>query len=86
MNRIALAAAAAIAAALIAPAASAQGPARPVTATWHPAMGTAGRYCIRSTHLETAAMTGTRIYQRTCRTERAWRDRGVTFARPAPRS
>lgn len=68
-------------AALAAPTVAGAKTPRAPAASWHPAMGPEGRYCVRASHLETAAMTGTRIYQRACRSERDWAERGVTFAR-----
>jgi len=84
MIRTAILAAAALAAFPAIAAAEAR-PAARVTATWHPAMGLEGRYCIRATQPETAAMTGARIHQRLCHTERRWQALGVTFSRRAAR-
>jgi hypothetical protein len=40
-----------------------------------------GNYCIRPTKYEGATRTGTAIHSYTCRSERTWRQRGVTFSR-----
>jgi len=50
-----------------------------VSATWHPDRGPQGQYCVKASFVETAAMTGTRIYQRACRSPAEWRRMGVSF-------